>query len=214
MDYSEAYFKSRNPNREADFHHRLIRILAPLIRPGGRCLEVGAGTGYLTEQLLQDGSRDVVAVDMSEYAVQQLKARCPTAKVVHGDIESSLAIDGVFDTITLIHVLEHTQSPREVLRRVKGWLAPSGVAVIVVPNCGSCWQRWLGDRQWGHNDPSHVSFFTRQSLRALMASVFEETRFFTYPVPGLWMLSPDLARILAFGLGTHLVAVGIKKPEP
>ncbi|MDX9976317.1 MAG: class I SAM-dependent methyltransferase [FCB group bacterium] len=186
-------------------------MLAPLIRPGGRCLDIGAGMGFLVDWLLHNGWSDVTALDTSEYAVRKLKERCPAARVILSNAENSLPLEGRFDTITLVHVLEHTKSPADLLRHLDDLLSPDGVALVVVPNCGPCWQHWIGNPQWGRNDSTHVNFFTLKSLKELMQTTFEETRCFTYAVPGLWALSPWLARRLAFGLGNHIVAAGWRK---
>lgn len=39
-----------------------------------------------------------------------------------------------FDVITIWHVLEHTQDPLSVLKRLQGWLRPDGMLVVEVPN--------------------------------------------------------------------------------
>lgn len=55
------------------------------VRPGHLVLDLGAGHGALTAPLLAAGAR-VVAVEDDRKAAAILRARCPEAKVVEGDL--------------------------------------------------------------------------------------------------------------------------------
>ena len=43
-------------------------------------------------------------------------------------------VRGKYDLITMIHILEHLNKPKEMLRKVKDRLSPGGVLLIEVPN--------------------------------------------------------------------------------
>ncbi len=47
---------------------------------------------------------------------------------------------GSFDLITMWHVLEHTDDPVSVLRKIRGWLKEGGMLVVEVPNVESVCQ--------------------------------------------------------------------------
>ena len=208
MKYGADYFVSRNPACAGAFHHNLFAILARYCRPGARYLDVGAGMGYLSEWLARRGQGSVTAADISPYALARVAELGLGIHTKLLDVGATKDFGGPYDVIFMIHCLEHLEQPAVALRTLRDQLAPGGQIVVVVPNCGWHYRRLLGDRIWGHNDPTHLQFFTARSLQHLLASVFSDARVFTYPVPALWELSPRLARFLSFGWGLHLIAVG------
>lgn len=51
------------------------------------------------------------------------------------DVRNSIKeVDGVFDVITLFHVLEHFNDPREILKQLGTLLTPGGMIIAEVPN--------------------------------------------------------------------------------
>ena len=94
---------------------------------GQRVLEVGTGTGNLTEHLVRTGA-DVVSVDMSE-AIDTLPEellRQPNLNVVQADINTPVLERGSFDRIWMFQVLQHTPSPPDTLRGLKNLLKDGG----------------------------------------------------------------------------------------
>jgi 2-polyprenyl-3-methyl-5-hydroxy-6-metoxy-1,4-benzoquinol methylase len=102
---------------------------------GTRCLELGPAEGVMTEKLAA-AFPSLTLVDGAEQFCADLRVRFPAATVICSIFEE-LAPDHPFDTIVLGHVLEHVEDPRLILRRVRGWLAPGGVACAAVPNARS-----------------------------------------------------------------------------
>jgi SAM-dependent methyltransferase len=85
-----------------DFMGRYSRRLAPLfadfarVEPGSRVLDVGAGTGALTAELVSRGA-SVAAADPSPEFVTVLRERFPGLEVEQAPAESIPWGDGVFD---------------------------------------------------------------------------------------------------------------------
>jgi SAM-dependent methyltransferase len=85
-----------------DFMGRYSRRLAPLfadfarVEPGSRVLDVGAGTGALTAELVSRGAT-VVAADPSPEFVTVLRERFPGLEVEEAPAEALPWADGVFD---------------------------------------------------------------------------------------------------------------------
>jgi 2-polyprenyl-3-methyl-5-hydroxy-6-metoxy-1,4-benzoquinol methylase len=102
---------------------------------GGRCLELGPAEGVMTEALVAAFDH-VELVEGSELFAADLAQRFPAA-TVHCSLFEEYEPSATFDAIVLGHVLEHVDSPRALLARARGWLAPGGAIYAAVPNARS-----------------------------------------------------------------------------
>jgi SAM-dependent methyltransferase len=94
---------------------------------GQRVLEVGTGTGNITEHLVGTGA-DVLSVDMSD-AIDTLPEellRRPNVNVVQADVNTPVLAPGSFDRIWMFQVLQHTPSPPQTLGTLRGLLRAGG----------------------------------------------------------------------------------------
>ncbi|MBN1420757.1 MAG: class I SAM-dependent methyltransferase [Planctomycetes bacterium] len=103
---------------------------------GEDILEVGCGTGNITEFLLTRGR--VTALDVDESFVGCARERFrdhPLLTALEGDIlcpPAALEPDR-FDTVVCLNVLEHIEDDEEALANMRDLLAPGGRAIILVP---------------------------------------------------------------------------------
>jgi 2-polyprenyl-3-methyl-5-hydroxy-6-metoxy-1,4-benzoquinol methylase len=149
------------------------QLLAELarLRPGGRLLDLGCAAGFLLEAAEAAGFQGF-GLDLNPEAVGIAKRRFGD-RVAEGELDASAFPGVVFDAITLIDVLEHVPDPGELLARVRGRLAPSGVLAVLLPNAASLTSRLLGSR-WPHYTPEHLFFWTPAALRRqLVAAGFD-----------------------------------------
>ena len=152
-------------------------VVAALVGQAKRVLDVGCSTGYLARILRGNGNM-VSGVEIDPDAAEQ--ARPSLGKLVIGDIESMDFTEhfeeASFDVVVFADVLEHVRDPAAVLRRVSGLLAPGGSLVLSIPNVahGSVRLALLEGRfeyrPLGLLDDTHLRFFTRSSLDAMLAS--------------------------------------------
>jgi SAM-dependent methyltransferase len=94
---------------------------------GERVLEIGTGTGNITEHLVETGA-EIVSVDMSD-AIDTLPEellRRPNLNVVQADVNTPVLVPGSFDRIWMFQVLQHTPSPPETLRSLRELLKEGG----------------------------------------------------------------------------------------
>jgi SAM-dependent methyltransferase len=109
--------------------------VAELCRPhlGRRVLEVGAGLGAITARY--ERGREVVANDVSIPCVRALRERFadhPNVRVEERDLRA-LEMDGRFDSVLMVNVLEHIADDVEALRGLGRLLVPGGDVVVYVP---------------------------------------------------------------------------------
>jgi SAM-dependent methyltransferase len=94
---------------------------------GERVLEVGTGTGNVTEHLVETGA-EVLSVDMSD-AIDTLPEellRRPNLNVVQADVNTPVLVPESYDRIWMFQVLQHTPSPPETLGALRGLLREGG----------------------------------------------------------------------------------------
>ncbi|MEW6303379.1 MAG: class I SAM-dependent methyltransferase [Verrucomicrobiota bacterium] len=197
-------------------HLRVVRRHEP---PGGRLLEIGCAHGFFLE-LIQRDYPNPVGIDISEAAVGQARARGLDARA--GDL-LELPLDGSFDAACLWDTIEHLARPYEVITRAHELLKPGGHLFLTTGDFGSLLARMQGLRWRQIHPPTHLFYFTRQSLRALCSRVgLEVVEFRTVTVHRRFgsalqalarfhaaTLSGRLASLALRALPTSLLAWGI-----
>jgi SAM-dependent methyltransferase len=135
--------------------------------PGGRLLDVGCGSGAFLARMAGLGWR-TQGIDPDPTAVEGArKAGLAVTEGTLADLDPE-AHAGVFDAITLSHVIEHLHDPGGDLRRIKRLLRPGGLLWIATPNLEALGLRRFG-RDWlGLDPPRHLVLFTRASLEMLL----------------------------------------------
>ena len=144
----------------------LVALLEP---PLGRVLDVGCGAGGTGPALRAAGAERLVGIELDPAAAE-------LARVAYDEVHVGLAEDVVpalgeeFDTVLCYDVLEHLADPAALLR------ALPGVRLHVsVPNA----RHWslvrdlvlrgtFGYAEAGHLDKTHLRWFTRRDLVALL----------------------------------------------
>lgn len=81
---------------------------------------------------------DVTCVEASGEAVTLARAALPPGVEFHLGLFETISLPRRYDHIVLTHVLEHLDSPVEVLRRInKEWLSKTGRLFLVCPNANA-----------------------------------------------------------------------------
>ena len=138
-------------------------------------LDVGCGSGTLIGILKHRGFR-VLGVDFSAEAASVAESE-NGVQVLVGSIQQAGFEEGIFDVVTLFHVMEHVTNPRELLSEVRRILKPNGCLVLQVPNIDSWQSKLFGAHWYGLDIPRHVIDYSKAAmLRLLTDSGFSARR--------------------------------------
>jgi len=113
-----------------------LRLIAEMIAPGSRVLDIGCSDGALIDDLTRTRGCDARGIEIDMAEVTRTVAR--GLPVMHGDADSDLMHypDRAFDYVVLSRTLQAVEKPREVLRQM---LRISEHAIVSFPNFGH-WQ--------------------------------------------------------------------------
>lgn len=141
MNKISAYPNARpEPIRYVAKNMRLdLRLIAEMIPPGARVLDIGCGDGALLAYLTAEKGADARGIEIDMAAATQAVAA--GLAVIQGDADHDLAFypDGAFDYVVLSRTLQAVEKPREVLRQM---LRIGHRAIVSFPNFGHWLVRW------------------------------------------------------------------------
>ncbi|MDX6677620.1 MAG: hypothetical protein QOE31_1672 [Solirubrobacteraceae bacterium] len=145
-----------------------------LLPEGGRVLDLGCASGGLLA-LLRPRASYLAGLELSATAAHA--ASQVADHVVQGALEQpDLPFErDSFDLVVLADVLVHLADPVAALRRAAGWARPGAAVLLSVPNVAHWAARLtLARGRWpaqesGTFDASHLRWFTRDSVAALIA---------------------------------------------
>ena len=122
------------PVRSASEVRRLAVLVRHLdLRPGERLLDIGCGSGHLSDCCGRRGAR-VVATDIAPAGVAAARARFPAAGAfVAGDAYAMPLRPASFDVVVLSEVLEHLENVDAGLEEACQLLRPCGRLLVTVP---------------------------------------------------------------------------------
>lgn len=151
-------------------------VVAELVRPLGSVLDVGCGAGNVGPGLRAAGARRLTGVELVPAAATAAGERFD--EVVEGTIEDALPrLDGPFDTILCLDILEHLVDPRAVLAALRELASPGGRLKVSVPNARHVSLLYdlavrgtFGYTAWGHRDHTHLRWFTRRDVVDLVGA--------------------------------------------
>jgi SAM-dependent methyltransferase len=154
---------------EASLRRTFARRFESLAPPcdGARLLDVGAAFGYAVDEAQKVGWR-AFGIERAGAAAKQAAPEVGPRLVV-GDALATPFPAASFEGITLWDVIEHLPDPSTALAECSRLLRPGGRLALTTGDVGSPFARLSGSRWHLYNLPEHLWFFTRESLRRLLA---------------------------------------------
>ncbi|WP_333671343.1 methionine biosynthesis protein MetW [Elioraea tepidiphila] len=113
-----------------------LRLIAEMVEPRARVLDIGCGDGALLDILVHEKDVDGRGIEIDMALVTAAVAH--GLPVIHADADTDLAFypDAAFDYVILSRTLQATERPREVLAQM---LRIGRRAIVSFPNFGH-WQ--------------------------------------------------------------------------
>src|SRR5260370_32361451 len=158
--FREIYDKSWEATRVYRYHH-YVRAFRPHIKPGASILDIGSNTG-VGPRFLEGLGYQLFGVEQDLKRVELSRALVKHPDSIFGGSFERYPVERRFDVIMLAHVLEHLQTPRQLLGKVRSLLADDGVFYVEVPDLLSA--IFYYDSFY----LSHMSNFTKTSLAGLL----------------------------------------------
>jgi ubiquinone/menaquinone biosynthesis C-methylase UbiE len=140
----------------------LLRAAGPLA--GLRVLDVGCGTGRITDVLARSGA-NVVGLDLDP-AMLTVAARRTSAPFILGDAASLPFSDGSFDLTVAVTLCEFVADVGAVFAELARVTRPGGRFIVGSLNPRSPWG-WLGRKRFVEAPWTEARFLTRKQLLEL-----------------------------------------------
>jgi predicted metal-dependent phosphoesterase TrpH/SAM-dependent methyltransferase len=166
QEFSDPLYEKEHEARSAN-QAKIINNLRKLGARKGKLLDVGCATGGLLEQASSRGFQPY-GIELSDWAVEVARKR--VLNVLNKTIDEAGFKRETFDIVTCIDVIEHVDTPRELVENIKEVLKTGGLLCIVTPDRASFVARLLGEKWW-HIRNDHIYYFSEETLCLLVESL-------------------------------------------
>lgn len=162
IEMIERSYSAKNDAKALRVYEERADLMQRL--PPGRMLDVGSERGYFLDAMRKRG-----------WSVEGVEPHRPFAEfarsafgldITHARLEEVRVVGG-YDLLTMWHVLEHVDSPLDVLRRCYELLKPGGLLFIEVPNLDSLGASLCGSYWLAFRDPTHRWAFRQRAIAHL-----------------------------------------------
>src|ERR1700730_2156654 len=156
--------------REQTFR-RCVRLVEAYSAKG-KILDIGCAAGFFVKAA-QDAGWDARGVEpcrwLADYGTNRLGVKIVSSTLAEAGFE-----DASFDVVTMWDVLEHVTDPPADLKEVFRILRPGGLLVVNYPDVGT-WQAKLAGKHWWFFLSVHLTYFTRDTIKAMVTKAgFED----------------------------------------
>jgi len=151
-------------------HRRLARLWRLMGRRAGlRFLDVGCNLGFAVEAARRLGFQ-ATGVEIDATAVANATARFPAGEFLVGTAADMVAEGRRFDLVYCSEMIEHVSDPSVLVAQLARLTRPGGLLYLTTPDAtprrsAAAFLAWSEVKP-----PEHLCWFTRDSLRRLLAA--------------------------------------------
>lgn len=184
--YQKKFQYEAGLSEEKRIRQRAKIILKNLIKfnPNGKTLlDVGSGFGYFLEEAKKNNFQ-ILGLEPSKELFSKNRFSKNIKNMTFKDYFKSNS-KKKFDFITLIHVIEHLNSPKQIIQSAIKLLNNHGILYIETPNLNSH-LFWTEKENYTFlTSPDHLWIFSKKSLETILKNIslieIIETSTYTYP---------------------------------
>ncbi len=162
------------PDENFQAHLQVYQFMAQFVK-GKTVLDVGCGTGYGANYLLEQGAGSVWGVDHAGDAIAYAKKHYTDPRISFREMNAevlSLPNDS-FDVVTSSENLEHLKNPSKCIAEIKRVLKRKGLLVLGTPN-----KELSSPGAEKSGNPFHEKEFTFEELDSLLRKHFRSVFIF------------------------------------
>ena len=147
---------------------RFKKLLKRITAPKLKVLDVGGGTGWLSDLLRKTDDRiiltQIVDIDANAKDIAEAKGN----KYFQGPLEMFESAEK-YHLILLLNLIEHVSDPLAILQKAGSLLADGGIILIKTPNTDCYDARLFRNSYWGGlHCPRHWVLFSERSFRYMI----------------------------------------------
>ncbi len=171
-------------------------------------LDIGGGAGWQLNLLRSADSRFSITAVVDIDSTAEGEARRNHHSYFCGGIED-YHTEEKYDVILMLNLIEHVESPVDILSKAGHLLSPQGRILLKTPNIDSLDARLFRHLNWGgYHCPRHWVLFTKSSLERAIRSAGLSPQSITYTQGAPFWASSVLFALERFGI----VSISAERP--
>jgi SAM-dependent methyltransferase len=187
-------------------HDKRLKCVLDLVPEGKRVLVAGCEGDPVLHAKLVEKSEAVTGIDIDPEKVKVLSSRGYDGRLMNAE---QMELEDKYDCIVAVELIEHLDNVGLFLRSAARVLQPGGLLVLTTPNMSSVFLSFLVILCNQAQDVTHVYYFDRKNLRALLSRcpefVIEDIQ---YVAPTVKALGPGKIRSFFFLMATMVANAG------
>lgn len=157
----DAFFVPRDI-RFVIYNRDIWDFFKTILEKSQRIADFGAGGGTLLFNVAAVTEAELIAVEFSDSALQQLKKVVPRAVIYKEDVVKTTLTDGCLDTVLSVMTIEHVDD-HALLREIQRVLKTGGYALITTVLKGPrAWYFYRGADGSPRLEPTHLREYASQ----------------------------------------------------
>jgi 2-polyprenyl-3-methyl-5-hydroxy-6-metoxy-1,4-benzoquinol methylase len=169
----------------ADARVSLISGVLGNRRFNSRVLDLGCRDGFLSDKIFAECS--ITGVDVDLEGLERCKERAlysgNNVRTVHADLNQKIPVKGSFDVVFAGEVIEHLIDPSLLISEAARLMSKQSFFVGSTPNAARLDKRiqlLFGRDPKEFSDPTHLQYFTSDSLSKVLSKTFPKVTILAY----------------------------------